>query len=83
MLTVLNSHNVRKSIARCLTVLNHTQRAKLAEEFKGKKYKPLQLRQKKTRAIRRRLTHHELALKTLKQTKKDTHFGKRKYAIKA
>lgn len=47
------------------------------------KYVPLDLRPKKTRAIRRRLTKHEAALKTEKQTKKDIHFPTRKYAVKA
>lgn len=46
---------VRKSIARCLTVINQKTRANLRELYKGKKL-PLDLRAKKTRAIRRRLT---------------------------
>merc|ERR1712080_301893 len=45
---------VRKSIARVLTV-NHKTRANLRELYKGKKL-PLDMRAKKTRAIRRRLT---------------------------
>jgi len=51
--------------------------------YANKKYKPLDLRPKKTRAIRRRLTRFESSRKTLKQQKKDTHFNLRKYAIKA
>jgi large subunit ribosomal protein L35e len=50
------SHAVRKSIARVLTVTNQKQRQNLREFYKGKKYLPLDLREKKTRAIRRRLT---------------------------
>lgn len=47
---------VRKSIARVLTVTNQKARQNLREYYKDKKYKPLDLRPKKTRAIRRRLT---------------------------
>ena len=50
------SNTVRKSIARVLTVINQKQRQNLREYYKGKKYLPLDLRYKKTRAIRRRLT---------------------------
>jgi len=51
--------SVRKSIARVLTVINQKQRQNLREFYKNKKYLPLDLRYKKTRAIRRRLTPHE------------------------
>ena len=44
---------------------------------------PLDLRHKKTRAIRRRLTHKEANLITEKQHKKDIHFPARKFALKA
>ncbi|KDR83742.1 hypothetical protein GALMADRAFT_54678 [Galerina marginata CBS 339.88] len=74
---------VRKSIARVLTVMNQKARQNLREYYKDKKYIPLDLRPKKTRAIRRRLTKHEASLKTLKQTKKDKNFPIRKYAVKA
>jgi hypothetical protein len=47
---------VRKSIARVLTVTNQKARQNLREYYKKKKYLPLDLRPKKTRAIRRRLT---------------------------
>lgn len=52
----LRSNTVRKSIARVLTVMNQKARQNLREYYKGKKYLPLDLRAKKTRAIRRRLT---------------------------
>jgi len=77
------TNTVRKSIARVLTVMNHKARQNLREYYKDKKYLPLDLRAKKTRAIRRRLTKHEKSLKTLKQRKKDAHFPARKYAVKA
>ncbi|RDW85786.1 60S ribosomal protein L35 [Coleophoma crateriformis] len=76
-------HDIRKSIAKVLTVINANQRAQLRIFYKGKKYLPLDLRAKQTRAIRRRLTKHE-SEKTLEKTKKRaTHFPQRKFAIKA
>lgn len=51
-----DSNTVRKSIARVLTVMNQKARQNLRELYKKKKYAPLDLRPKKTRAIRRRLT---------------------------
>ena len=74
---------VRKSIARVLTVISQTERDNLRVLYKNKKYKPLDLRQKKTRAIRRRLTKNEATKITLKEKKKLMHFPMRKYAIKA
>merc|ERR1711915_465283 len=73
---------VRKSIARVLTVISQTQRENLRKYYRSKKYKPLDLRAKKTRAMRRALTKHEASRKTLKQQKKETHFPLRKYAVK-
>ena len=80
-LTKINT--VRKSIARVLTVMNQKARQNLREYYKDKKYLPLDLRTKQTRAIRRRLTKHEKSLKTAKQVKKDQNFPVRKYAVKA
>ncbi|KAI8822911.1 60S ribosomal protein L35 [Fimicolochytrium jonesii] len=76
-------HDVRKSIARVNTVISQTQRDQLRIFYKGKKYIPLDLRVKKTRAIRRRLTAHEATRKTVRQTKRETHFPLRKFAVKA
>merc|ERR1712198_719078 len=73
---------VRKSIARVMTVISHSQRENLKKFHKVKKYKPLDLRMKKTRAMRRALNKHEAGKKTLRQIKKETHFGIRKYAVK-
>lgn len=47
---------VRKNVARVLTVLNQKARDKMRKQVEGKKHIPKQLREKKTRAIRRRLT---------------------------
>lgn len=73
---------VRKSIARVLTVISHSQRENLRKFYQNKKYKPLDLRPKKTRAIRRALTKDEASRKTLRQRKKLRNFPKRKYAVK-
>ncbi|CAI0426753.1 unnamed protein product [Linum tenue] len=50
---------VRLSIAQVLTVISQKQKAALREVYKKKKLLPLDLRPKKTRAIRRRLTKHQ------------------------
>ncbi|MCJ1243785.1 60S ribosomal protein L35 [Trapelia coarctata] len=76
-------HDLRKSIARVLTVINANQRTQLRIYYKNKKYLPLDLRPKQTRAIRRRLTKEEASLETEKQKKKRMHFPMRKYAVKA
>jgi hypothetical protein len=54
------SNTVRKSIARVLTVTNQKARQNIREYYKNKKYLPLDLRPKKTRAIRRRFTKVKL-----------------------
>ena len=76
-------NTVRKNIARVLTVMNIKQRASLREFYKGKKYQPIDLRAKKTRALRRKLTKFEQKQVTERQHKKDVHFGVRRYVIKA
>ncbi|THC94959.1 hypothetical protein EYZ11_005553 [Aspergillus tanneri] len=75
-------HDVRKSIARILTVINANQRAQLRLFYKNKKYLPLDLRPKLTRDLRRRLTKHEATVKTERKRKQQIHFPQRKYAIK-
>ncbi|KAK4449457.1 ribosomal L29 protein-domain-containing protein [Podospora aff. communis PSN243] len=76
-------HDIRKSIARVLTIINAKQRAQLRLFYKNKKYLPLDLRAKQTRAIRRRLSPED-ASRTLEKTKKrQTHFPQRKFAVKA
>jgi len=74
---------VRKSIARVLTVINQTRMEHMRILYKDKDLQPLDLRFKKTRAIRKSLTKSQKALKTLKQMKKEKHFPLRKYAVKA
>ena len=48
----------------------------------GKKYKPKDLRFKKTRAMRRALTKNEQGLKTAKTMKKEKAFPMRRYAVR-
>jgi large subunit ribosomal protein L35e len=43
-----------------LTVISQKQKSALREAYKKKKLLPLDLRPKKTRAIRRRLTKHQV-----------------------
>uniref|UniRef100_A0AB40E5X7 Large ribosomal subunit protein uL29 n=1 Tax=Esox lucius TaxID=8010 RepID=A0AB40E5X7_ESOLU len=81
--TVFGLCVVRKSIARVLTVINQTQKENLRKFYKGKKYKPLDLRPRKTRAIRRRLNKHEETLRTKKMQRKDRLYSIRKFAVKA
>ncbi|KAH1227576.1 60S ribosomal protein L35 [Glycine max] len=69
-------------VAKVLTVISQKQKAALREAYKKKKYLPLDLRPKKTRAIRRRLTKHQASLKTEREKKKELYFPLRKYAIK-
>lgn len=52
----LHSSTVRKSIARVLTVIHSKTRTNLRELYKGKRHQPLDLRAKKTRALRKQLT---------------------------
>lgn len=75
--------SVRLAIARILTVIRQNQLKSLREAYSGAKYTPLDLRAKKTRAIRRRLSPAEKNAKTAKQAKKDAYYPKRKYALKA
>ncbi|ODQ55983.1 hypothetical protein SAICODRAFT_16038 [Saitoella complicata NRRL Y-17804] len=74
---------VRKDIARINTVITQTQREQLKIFYSTKKYAPLDLRAKKTRALRRALNKHESRLTTEKAQKKLIHFPQRKFALKA
>jgi large subunit ribosomal protein L35e len=76
------SHDIRKSIAKVLTVINANQRSQLRLFYKNKKYLPLDLRPKQTRAIRRRLSKAESSAVLEKTKKRAIHFPQRKYAVK-
>ncbi|CEP09500.1 hypothetical protein [Parasitella parasitica] len=73
----------RKNVARVLTVINQTQREQLRLFYQKKRFTPLDLRVKKTRAMRRALTPFEKSKKTVREQKKLAHFPLRKYAVKA
>jgi large subunit ribosomal protein L35e len=83
LIVCAHSKEVRKSIARVLTALTSHKRDALRELYAGKKYKPLDLRPKKTRAIRRALTKEQVNRKTLRELKRERAFPMRKYAVKA
>ena len=72
----------RKNIARVLTIINQNQKDNLRKLYKGKKHKPIDLRPKLTRAIRRRLTKHEQSIKTRKQLRRERTWPPRKFALK-
>ena len=66
-----------------LTVISQERRSAIRSQLAGSKYLPLDLRPKKTRAIRKRLTKHQREAKTVKAAKKAAAFPRRKYAVKA
>lgn len=75
--------HTRKAIAKVLTVINEKRISAARETFKNKKYTPYDLRLKKTRAYRKKLTQHELGIRTAKQQKKEANFRPRKFALAA
>lgn len=81
-LLFLYSRVVRKAIARVMIVMHQKQKENLRLFYKNKKFKPLDLRPKKTRAIRRQLTAHQAGKKTLKEVRKNSAFPQRKFALK-
>ncbi|GIL94592.1 hypothetical protein Vretimale_823 [Volvox reticuliferus] len=81
---------VRKSIARVLTVYKQSQRTAVRNTIneenakkKGRKFLPLDLRIKKTRAMRRALTKEQANKKLAREEKRAKAFPPRKYALKA
>ncbi|CAK0804619.1 unnamed protein product [Prorocentrum cordatum] len=72
---------VRKSIARILTVYNQKQKAEARKECKGKKYIPLDLRPKKTRALRRALKVEQKTAKTAKEKTRSSNFPMRRFVV--
>ncbi|KAH8270722.1 hypothetical protein KR093_008055, partial [Drosophila rubida] len=74
---------VRKAIARVYIVMHQKQKENLRKVFKNKKYKPLDLRKKKTRAMRKALSPRDANRKTLKEIRKRSIFPQRKFAVKA
>merc|ERR1712159_264528 len=74
---------VRKSIARVLTVYTQKSREEARKEYAGKKYTPLDLRLKKTRAIRRALSLEQKTKLTPKMKIKMQNFPQRRFAVAA
>ncbi|CAF0931328.1 unnamed protein product [Didymodactylos carnosus] len=75
--------SVRKSIARVLIVTHQTTKENLRKLYHGKKFKPKDLRPKKTRAIRRLLTRKEKSIRSAKTKRKQWAFPRRVYGVKA
>lgn len=63
-------------------MINEKRRNKARDDTK-KTRTPLDLRYKKTRAFRKRLTKFELTRKSLRQQKKENNFRPRKFALAA
>ncbi|CRL02272.1 CLUMA_CG015109, isoform A [Clunio marinus] len=74
---------VRKAIARVYIVMNQKTKENLRKLYKGKKYKPLDLRPKKTRAMRKALSERDANRLTMKELRKRSRYPPRKYAVKA
>ncbi|PFH31492.1 ribosomal protein RPL35 [Besnoitia besnoiti] len=72
---------VRKGIARVLTVYTQKQKEEARAAFKGKKFLPNDLRKKKTRAIRRRMTVSQTRKMTVRKMKRTQNVPKRKFAL--
>lgn len=72
---------VRKSIATALTVIHEKKLEKVRLDSKGKKYQPLDVRGKKTRAIRRRLTKKQENKLVLCVLKRKQNFPQRRFAV--
>merc|ERR1719453_1642369 len=71
---------VRKNIAKVLTVISEKRRAEARDAFAKKRYTPYDLRQKKTRAFRRKMTKYERTRTTARQQKKSSNNKMRKFA---
>lgn len=83
LLFPLNSRVVRKAIARVNIVMHQKTKENLRKFYRGKKFKPLDLRPKKTRAIRKALSKRDANRKTAKELRKMSVYPPRKYALKA
>jgi ABC-type transport system involved in cytochrome bd biosynthesis fused ATPase/permease subunit len=84
MMIFSHSRVVRKSIARVLTVMAQSRKAALNDKFSGAKYKPTDLRFRKTRAKRRALTSNQRGQRTVREAKRAAHFPRtRVFALKA
>merc|ERR1712071_241708 len=74
---------VRKDIARLYIVMNTATKENLRKLYARRKHKPLDLRPKLTRALRRQLTPHDKNLKSRKALRRLRTYPTRKFALKA
>merc|ERR1712146_146096 len=70
-------------IAKVLTVINQTRKAELQKLYRGKSIKPVDLKPRKTRALRKRLNKHEESLKSLKTIRREQKTALKNFALKA
>ena len=78
------SHEVKKSIARVLTVIGEQQRHHTREMYLAEKQPlPLDLRPKLTKRIRQRMTDRQLSYRTMKEWRTMQRRRLRRYAIMA
>ncbi|KAL0224676.1 hypothetical protein RCL1_002588 [Eukaryota sp. TZLM3-RCL] len=80
---MMKIRSVRKSIARCLTILNTQRKHELRKQYRGAKYVPIDLRPKLTRALRKALSPEDKARQTLRAEKKAKAFPMRRFALRA
>lgn len=71
----------RKAIARVLTVITEKKRSALREQYRDKKLKPLDLRPKLTRKLRRALTKDEKKAVQLRILKRKLNFPPRSFTV--
>merc|ERR1739845_240834 len=76
-------HSVRKNIAKVLTVINQARKAELQKFYRGKNVRPVDLKPRKTRALRKRLNKHEESLKSLKTVRREQRTAMKNFALKA
>ena len=74
---------VRKGIARVLTVHSEMRRTAAKAAYANKAFKPLDQRRKLTRALRRELTHTQKTKLTKRVQTRLSNFPQRRYAVMA
>ena len=89
ILTIIRENNKNEAIKKIGTKTTSVEKGETKEEISTKiknlkmKHIPLDLRPKRTRAIRRRMTKFERKLVTLRQLKRKLNFPIRKFAVPA
>ena len=87
ILTIIRENNKNEAIKKIGTKTTSVEKGETKEEISTKiknlkmKHIPLDLRPKRTRAIRRRMTKFERKLVTLRQLKRKLNFPMRKFAV--